>query len=65
MEPHSSTFDWKILWTEEPSGLQSMGPQRVGHNSACTEALCTPGNKWHMPDMHPQSFRAEPPPLQA
>ena len=61
----SSTLDWKILWTEEPSGLQSMGPQRAGHDSACTQALCTPGNKWHTPDMHPQSFKSEPPPLQA
>ena len=25
MAPHSSTFAWKILWTEEPGGLQSMG----------------------------------------
>ena len=25
MAPHSSTFDWKIPWTEEPGGLQSMG----------------------------------------
>jgi len=25
---------WKIPWTEEPCGLQSMGSQRVGHNSA-------------------------------
>ena len=23
---------WKISWTEEPGGLQSMGSQRVGHN---------------------------------
>ena len=23
--PHSSTFAWKILWTEEPGGLQFMG----------------------------------------
>ena len=23
---------WKILWTEEPGRLPSMGPQRVGHN---------------------------------
>ena len=23
---------WKISWTEEPGGLQSMGPQRVRHN---------------------------------
>ena len=26
---HSSILSWKISWTEEPSGLQSMGPQRV------------------------------------
>ena len=25
MAPHSSTFAWKIPWTEEPCGLQSMG----------------------------------------
>ena len=32
MTTHSSILAWKILWTEEPSGLQSMGSQRVGHN---------------------------------
>ena len=25
MAPHSTTFAWKILWTEEPGGLHSMG----------------------------------------
>ena len=25
MVPHSSTLAWKITWTEEPGGLQSMG----------------------------------------
>ena len=29
---HSSTLAWRIPWTEEPGGLQSMGLQRVGHN---------------------------------
>ena len=29
---HSSTLAWKIPWTEEPGGLQSMGSRRVGHN---------------------------------
>ena len=29
---HSSILAWRIPWTEEPSGLQSMGSQRVGHN---------------------------------
>ena len=32
MATHSSTLAWKIPWTEEPGGLQSMGSQRVGHN---------------------------------
>ena len=31
---HSSVLTWKILWTEEPGGPQSMGSQRVGHNWA-------------------------------
>ena len=32
MAPHSSTLAWKILWMEEPSGLQSMGSLGGGHN---------------------------------
>ena len=28
---HSSILAWRISWTEEPGGLQSMGSQRVGH----------------------------------
>ena len=32
MAPHSSTLAWKIPWTEEPGGPQSMGSLRVGHN---------------------------------
>ena len=34
MVPHSSTLAWKILWTEEPGGLQSVGSLGVGHNWA-------------------------------
>ena len=29
---HSSTLAWKIPWTEEPGGLQSMGSQKVGRD---------------------------------
>ena len=29
---HSSILAWKIPWTEEPDGLQSMGLQGVRHN---------------------------------
>ena len=32
MATHSSILAWRIPWTEEPGGLQSMGLQRVGHN---------------------------------
>ena len=31
MATHSSIRAWRIPWTEEPGGLQSMGSQRVGH----------------------------------
>ena len=42
MATHSSILAWRILWMEEPGGLLSMGPQRVGHDwsdSACMHAL--------------------------
>ena len=32
MATHSNILAWRIPWTEEPSGLQSMGSQRVGHD---------------------------------
>ena len=32
MATHSSTLAWKIPWTAEPGGLQSMGSLGVGHN---------------------------------
>ena len=32
MATHSRILAWKILWTEEPGGLQSMGLQGVGHD---------------------------------
>ena len=31
MATHSSILAWRIPWTEEPGGLQSMGSQRVGY----------------------------------
>ena len=34
MSTHSSILAWRIPWTEEPSGLQSMGSQRVRHSLA-------------------------------
>ena len=32
MATHSSILAWRIPWTEEPGGLQSMGLLRVGHD---------------------------------
>ena len=32
MAMHSSILAWRILWTEEAGGLQSMRSQRVGHD---------------------------------
>ena len=29
---HSNILAWRIPWTEEPGGLQSMESQRVGHD---------------------------------
>ena len=32
MATHSGILAWRIPWTEEPGGPQSVGSQRVGHN---------------------------------
>ena len=40
MATHSSILAWRIPWTEEPSELQPMGLQRVGHDGA-TNTLYT------------------------
>ena len=36
MAPHSSTLAWKIPWTEEPGGLQTVGSQSL--TRPCTHA---------------------------
>ena len=42
MATHSSILAWKIPWTEEPGGLQSMGSQRGRHNRVTEHALTLP-----------------------
>ena len=32
MATQLSTFAWRMPWTEEPGGLQSIGSHKVGHN---------------------------------
>ena len=41
MATHSSILAWRIPWTEESGGLQSMGSQRVGHHWATDTLLFT------------------------
>ena len=41
MATHSSTLAWKIPWTEEPGGLQSMGSPRVRHDRATSLSVFT------------------------
>ena len=41
MAPHSSTHAWRIPWTEEPGGLQSMGSRRVKHDKATSLSVFT------------------------
>ena len=57
MAPHSSTLAWKILWTEEPGGLQSLESPRVlterlhFHFHALEKAMATHSSTldWRIP----------------
>ena len=42
MALYSSILAWKIPWTEEPGGLQSMGPQRVRHSRETEHRVYNP-----------------------
>ena len=37
---HFSILAWRIPWTEEPGGLQSMGLQRTGHDLSDLARIC-------------------------
>ena len=39
MVTHFSILAWRIPWTEEPGGLQSLGSERVRHDRALTLSL--------------------------
>ena len=41
MATHSCILSWKIAWTKEPGGLQSMGSRRVGHDWPTSLSLFT------------------------
>ena len=38
---HFSILAWRIPWTEDPGGLQSIGLQRVGHNRVTNTFILT------------------------
>ena len=40
MATHSSILAWRIPWTEEPGGLQSIGSQRIGQDSGDLSCIC-------------------------
>ena len=46
MATHPSIFAWKIPWTEEPGGLQSMGSKRVKHDWATEHKMSYCGIIW-------------------
>ena len=46
MATHSSILAWEIPWTEESGGLQSMGSQRVRHDSATEQQWQQDNTRW-------------------
>ena len=55
MATHSSILAWRILWTEEPGGLQSMGSQRVRQDWATTLTLTYLVTKSYLTLLWPQT----------
>ena len=60
MATHSSILVWKIPWMQEPSQLQSMGLQRVGHDWATSLSLSPFQLKTKLKHYPPTSTRAGP-----
>ena len=50
METHSSILVWRLPWTEEPGGLQSIGSQRVGHNCKTVSVDMNLSRLWDIKD---------------
>ena len=47
MTTHSSILAWRIPWTEDPGGLQSVGSQRVGHDWTTNTFTFNVLTVWH------------------
>ena len=52
MLTHSSILAWRIPWTEEPGGLQSMGSQRVRHDRTTNIHTYCPRKFLHLLDKY-------------
>ena len=48
MATHSSILAWRIPWTEEPGGLQSLGSQRVRYDYVTNTYLLTPSLSYNI-----------------
>ena len=55
MATHSSFLAWRIPWTEDPGGLQSMGSQRGGHDWATKHSTAHRVDQWR--DLYRQNGR--------
>ena len=51
MATHSSILTWKIPWTEEPGGLQSVELQKVGHNWVTEHTPQVGGEQFSLPPL--------------
>ena len=44
MVTHSSILAWRVPWTEEPGGLQSIESRRITHD--CSDLVCKHVHRW-------------------
>ena len=52
MATHSGMLPWEIPWTEEPSGLQYMGSQRVGRDLVTKQQQPVISEHWTTTDWY-------------
>ena len=57
MAAHSGILAWRIPWTEEPGGLQSMGSRRVRHNQA--QGTSTGAKAMRLEILHLTKFQSQ------
>ena len=56
MATHYSILAWRIPWTEEPGGLQSVGSQRVRHDLATQQQQHEVVRKWFVMSVREMLF---------